>query len=142
MINVLIKNNDITRESSPTDEFLYTLKEAIDSKSIKINTLVDGNKVNYNDENTYGYKDDKYYYLYPDMTYNYLVDRQSKAGNYISLTKKALFKLLKENSIIKVDSDGLLSKKAIKVKDNTDESVYIEKRLRFLHIPVSIIEAL
>ena len=131
MVNVLIKNNNITKESSPIDEFLYTLKEAINSNSIKIKTLEDGNKVNDEDFNTYGYKDDKYYYFYPDMTYNYLIDRKSKSGNYISLTKKGLLKLLKENSIIKTDMDGLLSKHTIKVKDDTRESGYRDKKPRF-----------
>ena len=116
MANVLIKNNNITKESSPIDEFLYTLKEAINSNSIKIKTLEDGNKVNDEDFNTYGYKDDKYYYFYPDMTYDYLINRQAKLGTYVSLSKKGLFKLLKENSIIKTDRDGLLSKHTIKVK--------------------------
>ncbi len=36
MANVLIKNNNITKESSPIDEFLYTLKEAINSNTIKV----------------------------------------------------------------------------------------------------------
>lgn len=139
MVNVLIKNNNITKESSPIDEFLYTLKEAIDSKSIKINTLVDGNKVTDNDDNTYGYNDDKYYYLYPDMIYNYLLDRQSKSGNYISLTKRGLIKLLREHSIIKVDNDGSPSKYTIKVKDGTD---YKEKRPRLLRVAISTIEKL
>lgn len=142
MVNVLIKNNNITKESSPIDEFLYTLKEAINSNSIKIKTLEDGNKVNDEDFNTYGYKDDKYYYFYPDMTYNYLIDRKSKSGNYISLTKKGLLKLLKENSIIKTDMDGLLSKHTIKVKDDTRESGYRDKRPRFLQIAIESIEKL
>lgn len=142
IVKLLIKNNNITKESSPIDEFLYILKEAIDSKSININTLVDGNRVIASDDNIYGYKDDKYYYLYPDMTYNYLRDRQSKSGNYVSLTKKGLFKLLKENSIIKIDSDGLLSKHTIKVKDETRESGYRDERPRFLQIEISKIEAL
>ena len=140
--NILMKNNSITKESSPIDEFLYTLKEAMDSKSIKINTLVDGNKVNENDDNTYGYKDDKYYYLHPDKTFNYMQDVQSKSGNYISLTKKGLFKLLKENSIIKVDSDGSVSKYTLKVKDDTKESGYREDRPRLLRIAISTIEQL
>ncbi|HBH1342744.1 hypothetical protein QYP14_05790 [Clostridioides difficile] len=106
MVNVLIKNNNITKESSPIDEFLYTIKEAIDSNSIKISTLVDGNKLNDNDDDTYGYKDDKYFYFHPDKTYSYVQEIQSKSGNYISLTKRGLIKLLREHSIIKVDSDG------------------------------------
>lgn len=142
IVKLLIKNNSLTKESSPVDEFLYILREAIDSKSIKIITLVDGNKVIATDDNIYGYKDDKYYYFYPDMTYNYFIDRQSKLGNYVSLTKKGLFKLLKENSIIKVDSDGLLSKYTIKVKDNTRESGYKDDRPRFLQIAINNIEIL
>lgn len=142
MVNVLIKNNNITKESSPIDEFLYTLKEAINSNSIKIKTLEDGNKVNDEDFNTYGYKDDKYYYFYPDMTYDYLINRQAKLGTYVSLSKKELFKLLKENSIIKTDRDGLLSKHTIKVKDDTRESGYIDKRPRFLQIAIESIEKL
>ncbi len=142
MANVLIKNNNITKESSPIDEFLYTLKEAINSNSIKIKTLEDGNKVNDEDFNTYGYKDDKYYYFYPDMTYDYLINRQAKLGTYVSLSKKGLFKLLKENSIIKTDRDGLLSKHTIKVKDDTRESGYIDKRPRFLQIAIESIEKL
>ncbi len=139
---VLIKNSSITKESSPVDEFLYTIKEAIDSKSIKINTLVDGNKVNENNDNTYGYKDDKYYYLHPDKTFSYVQEIQSKSGNYISLTKKGLFKLLKENSIIKIDSDGAASKYTLKVKDDTKESGYRYDRPRLLRIAISTIEAL
>ncbi|WP_195336299.1 hypothetical protein [Paraclostridium bifermentans] len=142
IVKLLIKNNSLTKESSPVDEFLYILKEAIDSKSVNIITLVDGNKVIATEDNIYGYKDDKYYYFYPDMTYSYFIDRQSKLGNYVSLTKKGLFKLLKENSIIKVDSDGLLSKHTIKVKDDTREYGYRDERPRFLHIPIHSIETI
>lgn len=80
--------------------------------------------------------------IYPDMTYNYLIHRQSKSGSYVSLTKKGLSKLLKENFIIKTDSDGLLSKHTIKVKDDTRESRYRDERPRFLQIAIENIEKL
>ncbi len=76
------------------------------------------------------------------MTYDYLINRQAKLGTYVSLSKKGLFKLLKENSIIKTDRDGLLSKHTIKVKDDTRESGYIDKRPRFLQIAIESIEKL
>lgn len=138
MINVLMKNNSITKMSSPIDDFLYTIKEAVDSKSIKISNIVDGNKVS-DDNDVYGYKDDKYFYFHPDKTYSYVQDMQSKSGNYISLTKRGLIKLLREHSIIKVDNDGSPSKYTIKVKDGTG---YKEKRPRLLRVAISTIEKL
>lgn len=138
MINVLMKNNIITKESSPIEEFLHTIKEAVDSKSIKISSIVDGNKVN-DDNDVYGYKDDKYFYFHPDKTYNYVQEIQSKSGNYISLTKRGLIKLLREHSIIKVDNDGSPSKYTIKVKDGTD---YKETRPRLLRVAIGAIEKL
>lgn len=136
---ILLKQDEITKCSSPLEEFLTILKESLDSNSIKINNLIDGS-VAVDDDNTYGYKDDDYYYFYPDKIYNYLISKQSKSGNYVSLTKNALFKILKENGVIKIEKDGNSPKKVIKVRCDNDESIYKEKRPRLLHIPVNIIE--
>src|SRR5699024_2719632 len=65
MNNLIDSQVELISNNSPIEEFLNTLKEAIDSNSIKLGTLNSKNQVVEDKiENIYGYRDNDYYYFY------------------------------------------------------------------------------
>ena len=137
--NELIDNQTKSvSNNSPTDEFLNTLKELIDSNSIRLGTLNKDNQVmEDNLQYIYGYKDDKYYYFYRQKIYTLFVQEQGRKKVCTSIGQHELFRQLKEEGIVKVDSNNDYPKKVIHVKDSSQGSGYKEVRQRMLHIEKS-----
>ena len=141
MDNLMSTQIKLISSNSPIDEFLNTLKESIDSNSIKLATLNSKNQViEEKIENVYGYKDNEYYYFYLDKIYSFVKWQQQKKGVYMSINQKSLVKQLREECIVKVDSAGNSPKKVIYVKDSTEICGYKQIRPRMLHIQKSKID--
>ena len=135
MNNLIDSQIELISSNSPTEEFLNTLKEAIDSNSIKLGTLNSKNQViEDKTENMYGYKYNDYYYFYLDRIYSFVKWEQQKKGMYMSTNQKSLVKQLREEGIVKSDSRNNSPKKVIHVKDSTEQNGYKEIRPRLLHI--------
>ncbi|MCG3596831.1 hypothetical protein L9Z07_00655 [Clostridioides difficile] len=127
--------------NSPIDIFLNTLKESINSKSIRIATLNDQNQV-IEDKLEYicGYKDKEYYYFYTDKVYSFIEFENKKRGIHLGISQRQLVKQLRDSGIVKVDSNNDSPKKTIHTKDASDSTGYTTIRPRMLQIERSIIE--
>lgn len=141
MNNLIDSQIELISSNSPIEEFLNTLKEAIDSNSIKLGTLNSKNQViEDKTENMYGYRDSNYYYFYLDKIYSFVKWEQQKKGMYMSINQKSLVKQLREEGIVKSDSKNNSPKKVIHVKDATGKDGYKDIRPRLLHIERSKID--
>ena len=141
MNNLIDSQVELISNNSPIEEFLNTLKEAIDSNSIKLGTLNSKNQVVEDKiENIYGYRDNDYYYFYLDKIYAFVKWEQQKKGMYMSVNQKSLVKQLREEGIVKSDSKKNSPKKVIHVKDVTGKNGYKDIRPRLLHIERSKID--
>ena len=141
MNNLIDIQIELISSNSPIEEFLNTLKEAIDSNSIKLGTLNSKNQViEDKTENMYGYRDSNYYYFYLDKIYSFVKWEQQKKGMYMSINQKSLVKQLREEGIVKSDSKNNSPKKVIHVKDATGKDGYKDIRPRLLHIERSKID--
>lgn len=135
--------NKLISSNSIKGQFLNTLKELIDSKSLRIATLNSANQViETNLSNISGYKDDKYYYFYADKIYISVNKEYLKKGVNMGISQRALIKRLKEEGIIKVDSDNSLPKKVINERDVTSETGYKSIRPRMLQFDIDFIDNL
>ena len=125
----------LVTDNSPTEEFLNTLKELIDSNSIRLGTLNKSNQV-IEDKLEYvsGYKDQNYYYFYTDKVYKAFVQEQYKKRVGVSIGQRELVKQLREEGIVKVDSNNDSPKKVIYIKDSNEKCGYRQVRPRMLHI--------
>ena len=141
MNNLIDSQIELISSNSPVEEFLNTLKEAIDSNSIKLGTLNSKNQViDDKTENMYGYRDSDYYYFYLDKIYSFVKWEQQKKGVYMSINQKSLVNQLREEGIVKSDSRNNSPKKVIHVKDATGKDGYKYIRPRLLHIERSKID--
>ena len=141
MNNLIDSQVELISSNSAIEEFLNTLKEAIDSNSIKLGTLNSKNQVVEDKiENIYGYRDNDYYYFYLDKIYAFVKWEQQKKGMYMSVNQKSLVKQLREEGIVKSDSKKNSPKKVIHVKDVTGKNGYKDIRPRLLHIERSKID--
>lgn len=131
----------LVTNNSPTDEFLGTLKELIDSNSIRLGTLNKKNQVIEDKlEYVYGYKDQNYYYFYRHKIYKAFVKEQYGKGANTTIGQVELVKQLREEGIVKVDSNNDSPKKVIYIKDPNEKSGYRQIRSRMLHIEKSKID--
>lgn len=127
--------NQLVTNNASTDEFLNTLKELIDSNSIKLGTLNENNQVIEDKlEYVYGYKDQHYYYFYTDKIYKAFAKEQYRKRVSITVGQRELVKQLREEGIVKVDSNNDSPKKVIYIKDSNEKSGYRQVRPRMLHI--------
>ncbi len=132
---LLNNQTNLVTNNSPTDEFLNTLKELIDSNSIRLGTLNSKNQVIEDKlEYIHGYRDDNYYYFYRDKIYKAFVQEQYGKRAFIITGQNELLKQLKEEGIVKVDSNNDYPKKVIHVKDSSQKNGYRQVRPRMLHI--------
>lgn len=132
---------DLVTDNSPTEEFLNTLKELIDSNSIRLGTLNKDNQV-IEDKLEYvsGYKDQNYYYFYTDKVYKAFVQEQYKKRVGVNISQRELVKQLREEGIVKVDSNNDSPKKVIYIKDSNENGGYRQVRPRMLHIEKSKVD--
>lgn len=127
--------------NSPIDIFLNTLKESINSKSIRIATLNDQNQVIENKlEYICGYKDKEYYYFYTDKVYSFISYENKKRGIHLGISQRELVKQLRASGVVKVDSNNDSPKKVIHIKDASNSTGYTTIRPRMLQIERSKIE--
>ncbi|HBG4973250.1 TPA: hypothetical protein KQF34_003066 [Clostridioides difficile] len=142
VIDTLIEDQiKLISSNSPIDIFLNTLKEAINSKSIRVGTLNEQNQV-IEDKLEYicGYRDKKYYYFYTDKVYGLIRREQQKQGVHMGITQRELVKQLRDENLVKVDSNNDSPKKVIYERDLNEESGYRQIRPRMLQFDRSIID--
>ena len=125
----------LVHSNSPIDIFMNTLRESINSKSIRIATLNDQNQV-IEDKLEYicGYKDKEYYYFYTDKIYSFISFENKKRGINLGISQRELVKQLRLSGIVKVDSNNDSPKKVIHVRDDSDLTGYTTIRPRMLQI--------
>lgn len=131
----------LVSSNSPIDIFLNTLKESINSKSIRIATLNDQSQVIEEKlEYICGYKDKEYYYFYTDKVYSFIEFENKKRGIHLGISQRQLVKQLRDVGIVKVDANNDSPKKTIHKKDSSKPTGYETIRPRMLQIERSVIE--
>jgi hypothetical protein len=144
IFNELAKENSRRiLEDKPTTLFLSALRELLQTGVYNVISLNNTNPFTqgYTPDNTLGYKDDDFYYLYPESVYKAVKQFYSQADRSFSLSKGQLFKHLnienlieageqqttKQKKINKVNSKFLwLRASAIEIKDDLQEMEQIE----------------
>ena len=97
------------QDDRPTRQFISTLGELIASKAVALRNL-DDPKSEEPGINGIGYYDAAYYYLLPDMAYTRVSKLYKDQGNDFILSKRGLYKQLRDDGIIELDADGKTTK--------------------------------
>ena len=116
-------------DDRPTRQFLNTISELIASRAVSVRNLADP-KSGDPGVNGIGYCDGSYYYLLPDQAFARVSKLYKDQGSDFMLTKRGLYKQLKDDGLIELDADG----KATRVKAIDGKSV------RLLWVPRSRID--
>ena len=118
------QNRRITEEK-PVKLFLDAVKELTDRGDIKFETIGG----NYSSIRPIGYKDDNYYYCYPDSIYSEVKKFYAAQDKNFPLGKSALFQQLALENLIETDKG-----------QNTKSKRVGEKRPRFLWLRTCALE--
>lgn len=121
------QNRRITEEK-PVKLFLDAIKEMKDRGTIRIVDLNDLN--NYNCSNIAGYRDENFYYLYPDNIYSEVKRFYMTQDTNFPLGKNALFQQLATDKLIERDKEQ--NTKTKRIKDG--------KRPRFLWLRAAALD--
>ena len=120
------QNYRITEET-PVKLFLNAIRELRDRYVIRFITL--GQDSDYTEtRSVMGYKDDNYYYCYPDAIYSEVRKFYDKQGMTFPLAKTAMFKYLAQDKIIETDKG-----------QNTKAKRLGDKRPRLLWIKAEVL---
>lgn len=121
------QNYRITEET-PVKLFLNAIKELRDRGVIRFVTQGQ-DSINTETRSVMGYKDDNYYYCYPDAIYSEVRKFYDKQGMTFPLARTAMFKYLAQDKIIETDKD-----------QNTKAKRLENKRPRFLWIKAEVLD--
>ena len=97
------------QDERPTRMFLATISELIASKAVTVKDLNDP-KSGEPGINGIGYSDSAYYYLLPDMAYTKVSKMYKDQGTEFIMTKRGLYKQLRDDGVIELDADGKTTK--------------------------------
>lgn len=112
------RQSEEAKEDRPVSMFLTAVTELLASKQATVRDLTDVSAGSA-PPSTIGYCDQQYYYLLPDVVFSRVCRLYTDQGVSFPLGKRALFKQLKDEGILTVDSCG----KAARPKRVTSTSV-------------------
>ena len=103
------KQSRDAQDDRPTRMFMGTISELITSKAVALKNLDDPNSSDPG-VNGIGYYDAAYYYLLPDMAYTKVSKLYKDQGQEFILSKRGLYKQLRDDGYIELDADGKTTK--------------------------------
>lgn len=119
----------------PTNLFVNLLREMLETKTVRVDSVNGKRSGVGNTGELIGYKDNTYYYLIPQSTYNQLVRFYGTSGYTFPASKSALWKMMLD--------EGKLIPELNQKSGNTrtDKRVKIGgKTSRYITIPIQVIE--
>ena len=99
------QQTDEAREDSPVNMFLTAVQQLLASSQATVKDVGDANPA-ITPPSSIGYRDQHYYYLFPDVTFARVCKLYSDQARVFPLGKNALFRQLKNDGIIVPDSQG------------------------------------
>jgi hypothetical protein len=137
LITLILKQNSLVNEEKPVEIFVKILKELMISGKFRVEPLrqINSQEALFATGESIGWKDDNYYYLRPEVTYNQVNKFLASRGQKFPILERTLWKQLDEAGLIQVEkgSDGKVQrcpKKAVPKKTGQKET----GRLRLLHL--------
>lgn len=137
LITLILKQNSLVNEEKPVEIFVKILKELMISGKFRVEPM---RQINSQDElfatgETIGWKDENFYYLRPEVTYNQVNKFLASRGQKFPVLERTLWKQLDEAGLIQVEKGGdgkvqRCPKKAVPKKSGQKET----ERLRLLHL--------
>ncbi len=135
LIGVSRRQNQVMENEKPTRIFLDGLAELLNSKQYSLTDLTaETVKDPYPTERMIGYMDKDYYYLLPNLAFGAVAELCRKQGTEFPVNLKALYKSMKTDGILELDTDA---ETPTKVKRVTISGV--SKPIRALWIPAELI---
>lgn len=111
IIQLINKQNSLLKQEKPAEIFVKVLSELFATSKVCVEDISRNNN-QFNFEGMVGakigYKDDNYYYLYPETVYNEVSKFLSSRGEILPVKEKTLWKHLDEAKLIhvEIESDG------------------------------------
>ncbi|AKA70867.1 bifunctional DNA primase/polymerase [Clostridium scatologenes] len=134
---LILKQNSIVNEEKPVEIFVKILKELMISGKIRVESLkqIASQDTLFTTGETIGWKDDNFYYLRPEVTYNAVNKFLASRGQKFPILERTLWKQLDEAGLIQTEKSGegkvqRCPKKAVPKKVGQKET----ERLRLLHL--------
>ena len=137
LTTLILKQNALVNEEKPVEMFVKIVKELMVSGKIRVEAI---RKVNSQDTlfdtgESIGWKDDNFYYLRPEITYNLVNKFLASRGQKFPILERTLWKQLDEAGLIQIEKgvDGKVQrcpKKAVPKKAGQKDT----ERLRLLHL--------
>lgn len=144
LITLILKQNSLVNEEKPVEIFVKIVKELMVSGKIRVESLrqINSQETLFVSGETIGWKDDNFYYLRPEITYNHVNKFLASRGQKFPILERTLWKQLDEAGLIQSEkgSDGKVQrcpKKAVPKKARQKET----ERLRLLHLKRTAIDA-
>ena len=144
LITLILKQNSLVNEEKPVEIFLKIVKELMVSGKIRVESLrqINSQETLFVSGETIGWKDDNFYYLRPEITYNHVNKFLASRGQKFPILERTLWKQLDEAGLIQSEkgSDGKVQrcpKKAVPKKAGHRET----ERLRLLHLKKTAIDS-
>lgn len=118
------------QEDTPENRYLDCIRELLASKSVHVLPLSGGmNPTGGSAPGMIGYRDEKYYYLFPDLCFRAVNEVYLRQGSQFPLSGRGILRALKEAGRTETDPGGVTKTKWIN-----------DRSMRMLWIPRHIIE--
>lgn len=125
VVNNARKQSRELHEDRPSAMFVTAIQSLLLTEQATVRPIAGGGSTE-NPNSMVGYFDDKYYYFLPDPVFKQVHDLYSREGMEFPLTKKMLWKQLKEDKIIAASDNGV-STKTKRVQERTVRTLCIAK---------------
>lgn len=143
LITLILKQNSLVNEEKPSEIFVKVLKELLVSGKVRIEPLIQTSLQNtsFATGEFIGWKDDSFYYLRTEVTFNVVNKFLSARGQKFPILERTLWKQLDEAGLIQHEegNDGKIQrcpKKAVPKQSGCKET----QRLRLLHLKRNAID--
>jgi len=141
---LILKQNSLVNEEKPSEIFVTILKELLVAGKVRVESLRQGNSQDtlFSTGDSIGWKDENFYYLRPEATYNAVNKFLASRGQKFPILERTLWKQLDEAGMIQIEKggDGKIQrcpKKAIPKKVGQKDT----ERLRLLHLKKSALDS-
>lgn len=141
---LILKQNSLVNEEKPVEIFVKIVKELMLSCKVRVEAIRQTNSQDmfFASGETIGWKDDNFYYLRPEITYNLVNKFLASRGQKFPVLERTLWKQLDEAGMIHSEkgSDGKVQrcpKKAVPKKAGQKNT----ERLRLLHLKCTVLDS-
>ncbi|MDL2206704.1 hypothetical protein LJC33_07340 [Eubacteriales bacterium OttesenSCG-928-N13] len=123
------------REERPSKIFLSSIAELLISKMVGVRDLtqIEGEQGS-TGRDMIGYMDDNYYYLMPEVAYRAVAKLHNDQGQAFPLTRKMLYKQMKEDGMLTIDTNAETSTRVKWVDGQSQRLLWVPRALINKHL--------